>query len=230
MRPRIGILTGLGNWEQRERFFVKCSYVQAIWAAGGLPLLIPPTDDVAAYLEIIDGLLLPGGVDLDPSLYGEEPRLGIERIEPRWDRGEQALLAAALEAKLPLFGICRGMQALVVAMGGKLYQDLAQTGTELAHRQSAPPQDPWHQIRIGEGSLLSSLLGDECRVNSFHHQGAKKVVGLTPIAWSPDNLVEAVVGEGFVLGVQWHPELMIGQHPEQFKLFQGFVEAARNAL
>jgi putative glutamine amidotransferase len=122
------------------------------------------------------------------------------------------------------------MQALVVAMGGKLYQDLAQTGTELAHRQSAPPQDPWHQIRIGEGSLLSSLLGDECRVNSFHHQGAKKVVGLTPIAWSPDNLVEAVVGEGFVLGVQWHPELMIGQHPEQFKLFQGFVEAARNAL
>lgn len=230
MRPRIGILTSLGNWEERERLFVNSSYVQAIWAAGGMPLLIPLVANVAEYLEIIQGLLLPGGVDLDPSLYGEEPKLGIERVEPRQDRGQLAFLSAALEAKLPLFGICRGMQALVVAMGGTLYQDLAQMGTQLAHRQSAPPGEPWHSIRIREDSLLSPMLGTGCRVNSFHHQGVKKVARLTPIAWSPDNLVEAVAGDGFVLGVQWHPELMIGQDPGQFKLFQGFVEAARNAL
>lgn len=229
MRPRIGILAGIGSWEERERYFVNSAYVEAIYAAGGLPLIIPPLSDFDAYLPLIDGLLLPGGIDLDPALYGEEPQRGLGKVDPRLDKSEQDLIGAASRAALPILGICRGMQALVVAMGGKLYQDLQQAGTKLAHRQSCPPEHPWHQIEVDVGSRLGSILGTKLRVNSFHHQGAKEVVGLVPVARSADGFVEAVEGEK-IIGVQWHPELIYKTDPRQFKLFQAFVEAAAHGM
>ena len=135
MRRRIGILTGIGNWERRERFYVNSGYVEALIAAGSLPLLIPPVSDVHAYLSIIDGLLLPGGIDLDPALYGEEPKRGMGEVEPQWDRGEQALLREALKRRLPILGICRGMQALVVQNDGfwlYSYREMAKFPVPLA--------------------------------------------------------------------------------------------------
>jgi putative glutamine amidotransferase len=227
-RPRIGILARLNLQEQTERCFVNTSYLEAIEAAGGLPLLLPPVFGQPD-LSMIQGLLIPGGIDLDPALYKEEPRQGIEQVDPRLDSSDLAYIGAAFRCGIPIFGICRGMQALVVFQGGTLYQDLSQMGTELAHRQTAPSHCPWHGIKINQDSILAPLLGNTARVNSFHHQGAKQLTGLTPVAWSADGLIEAVVAEPFVLGVQWHPELMWKRQPEQLKLFQAFVEAASNA-
>jgi putative glutamine amidotransferase len=225
MRPLIGIISGIGSYEERERFYVNSDYVEAVTAAGGLPFLIPPVA-VESYLPLLQGLLLPGGIDLDPGLYGEEPKVGLGQVNPKLDQAEQTLVKAALEAALPIFGICRGMQALVVATGGALYQDLEQSGIRLAHRQTSPPHCPWHKIKVAAGSRLESLLGAQRRVNSFHHQGARKLAGLRSVAWSSDGLVEAVEGEPFVLGVQWHPEMMWKTQPEQLELFRAFVEAS----
>lgn len=230
MKPRIGILTSLDRVEEQGRFCLNTNYLEAIVEAGGLPFLIPAVSRPEVYLSQVDGILLPGGADLDPVLYGQEPDRKLGRIEPALDLAEQALLKVALSQKLPLLGICRGMQALVVAQGGTLYQDLSLQGTTLSHRQIVPGNHPWHSINIEEGSILAEFLGEKARVNSFHHQGAQKLVGLRPIAKSPDGVIEAVAGEGFVLGVQWHPERMYREEPGQLAIFKGLVEAAKSGV
>ncbi|NLN16152.1 MAG: gamma-glutamyl-gamma-aminobutyrate hydrolase family protein, partial [Firmicutes bacterium] len=170
----------------------------------------------------LQGLIIPGGGDLDPVYYGQDPQRDLGVVEPDRDRLEMGLLKGAIARGIPILGICRGCQLLSVAAGGDLIQDLGEGYHQ--HRQKAPLSHPSHQINIKAGSLLERLLGPgPLRVNSYHHQGIGRVGSLRPVAWSNDGLIEAIEGEGFILGVQWHPEWLVESAP----LFRGFIEAAK---
>lgn len=227
----IGITSGV---DEDDRVQVPYGYAQAVGAAGGIPLVLPVLDAATApeVLSCLHGLLLAGGVDLDPSFYGENPLPGLGRITPDRDGFELALAREALVHGVPLLGICRGVQVLNVAAGGTLYQDLgSQVGGVLKHRQDAPRWYESHAVRLHPGSRLAVILGvEEARVNSFHHQAVKDVAGrLRAVAWAPDGVVEALEAPDhpFALGVQWHPEEMWKQNPLHLKPFAALVEAAR---
>lgn len=219
MRPLIGITCRLAqdsSWRP-EFVGVRRGYVDGVIAANGLPLLIPPQADIETLQQIyrrIDGLLLTGGADIDPALYGEErhPQLGV--IEPDRDRTELLLTRWAVADGKPLLGICRGMQMLNVALGGTLYQDIgSQYTTELDHERGSHEQS-WrnhdHAITLEPSSRLATLLGTTgTTVNTLHHQSLKTLADeLIVVGQAPDGIVEAVEGTGddFVLGVQCHPE------------------------
>ncbi|NLA59136.1 MAG: gamma-glutamyl-gamma-aminobutyrate hydrolase family protein, partial [Firmicutes bacterium] len=219
-------------------FYVREPYVRCIEAAGGVPLLVPPLEeegDLHDLLGSVDGVLLPGGVDLDPIHFGEEPveKLGV--VEPHWDRLELAVARFALASDLPVLGICRGVQVLNVAAGGSLYQDLiSQTkGQCLQHSQKAPRWYATHSIKIEPKSFLEEMLGAQtARVNSHHHQAVKTPApGFRVTATSPDGIIECIESEHhrFACGVQWHPELMVGHYPEQMEIFRRFVRCAQKA-
>lgn len=237
MRPRIGITCGLSG-EGRPAFTVKEAYVRAVFTAGGLPILLPPVGDgltleppVEAWLEGLDGLLLPGGGDVDPVFFGEEPRPGLGDVEPERDVLELALVQAALAAGLPILGVCRGCQVLNIAAGGSVYQDLpGELPGVLKHRQAAPMWYPTHLVQVEPGSRLAQLLGvTELRVNTSHHQAVKRVApGWVVTARAADGVVEGIElpKHPFALGVQWHPEAMVERDPVQRRLFAALVEAA----
>jgi putative glutamine amidotransferase len=213
--------------------------VDAILAAGGLPILLPAQDDHAdAILDLVDGLLLSGGSDLDPTLYGDmdvHPR--TYGIDPLRDRFEMELARGAITRDIPLLCICRGIQVLNVALGGTLYQDIAdQVGRTVLHRQGEAeiePAEPSHRVRLNGNSRLGSVYGmTSVEVNSFHHQVIRQVAPpLVTVGESEDGLAEAVEmpDRSFVCGVQWHPEMMFERHPEHAAPFAAFVEAARAA-
>ena len=233
MKARIGI--GCGFHEEKEVYFLKKGYTEALARVGGIPLLLPfvGQEEIPYLLEGLEGIILSGGGDPDPSLYGEEPRPGLGEVEPARDLFELTLVSQALKKGLPLLAVCRGMQLLNVALGGSLIQDLAsEEDSFIKHRQQAPDWYPGHGLQIEEESLLFKLLGKRrIRVNSFHHQAVKRTgEGLEVTAISPaDGVIEAVEGKEhpFLLGVQWHPELMWQRHQSSLLLFQGLVKAAR---
>lgn len=232
MRPVIGITCA---WEEeRQRFFLSAAYVRAVEAAGGLPVPIPYTGaaGVAPWLEILDGLVLSGGGDVDPFYFGEEPLPGCGEVDPRRDSFELELVREALRLHLPLLGICRGLQVINVAAGGDIYQDIyRQVPGCLKHRQDAPRWAATHGVEVREGTRLAYILGTgSLRVNSFHHQAVRRVApGLVIAACAPDGLVEALesAGAGFVLGVQWHPEAMWERDCRCLGLFEALVDASR---
>ena len=207
------------------------SYIEPLEACGALPLLIPNADPARAdaYLDRIDGLLLTGGDDPHPHLFGEEPHPAVELVDERRDRFEIELCKTARAREMPVFGICRGVQILNIALGGDIYQDIpAQTESNVRHAQTRLDDGPWHRVEISAKSRLAQVLGTaEFAVNSFHHQACRKLgVGLTVCATSPqDGLIEAleVAGLPFFLGVQWHPELAGAQREP---LFEEFVRVA----
>jgi len=221
------------SWqEEKKSHYLSDTYVQAVLAAGGVPLLIPGQDSgkAAAIYAAVDGLILAGGPDLDPWYFGEEPLRGMGEITPIRDKLELELCRMALQGNKPVLAICRGIQVLNVAAGGTLYQDLAAV-TSLQHSQQAPRWYPTHQIRIWEGSSLYALAGQEYyRVNSFHHQAINKLgQGLKAVAWSGDNLIEAVEAEEKperIVGVQWHPEGTWETDALSFNLFRRLVQHA----
>jgi putative glutamine amidotransferase len=180
------------------------------------------------HLKIIDALVLTGGVDIDPYLFGEPPIPQQGTIDPLRDTYELKLTKQALEQGKPLLAICRGCQVLNVAAGGTLYQDLnAQVKNSMKHSQQAPTWYGSHPVDLREGSRLHGVYGKErVTTNSFHHQGVKNTApGFTETAWSEDGVVEGIEQDGgaWVVGVQWHPERMIdGEH---FKIFQALVKA-----
>ena len=215
-----------------QRLSMRLSYTQALQEAGAIAVVLPAhgyVDDTGALLDRLDGLLVSGGPDLDPALYGQErhPALGpdVDRVS---DEYEQALLAGAAERDLPLLGICRGLQALNVARGGTLHQHLPDR-SELAHLQRHEPFAPAHAVDVAHGSLLHWLTGSaDLAVNSFHHQAADRIgAGLEVCAQAPDGTVEALWDPAarFCLGVQWHAELMT-HRAEQATLLSGLVDAA----
>jgi putative glutamine amidotransferase len=186
------------------------SYAQQVCAAGGIPVLLPPLPGVAAAVGRLDGLILTGGGDIDPGRYGEEAHPRTHRVSEPRDAAEMELLGAALDAALPVLGICRGMQLLNVTRGGTLCQHLP----EEAGHAAVPGAFGSHPVRIAPGTRLASILGegDGLHVPAAHHQAVDKLGdGLAATAWTEDGVVEAVElgahGDPFVLAVQWHPEV-----------------------
>jgi putative glutamine amidotransferase len=194
-------------------------YLEALASQGLAYVLLPPQDPEALerILPHLDGLLLPGGGDVDPDRYGEEPHPRLGEVSPERDEHEIYLVRYAAAKGLPTLGVCRGIQVMNVALGGTLYQDLeAQGFKEVQHHQKSPPPALAHGVKLLGESPLSHLFPPSFRVNSYHHQGIKDLGrGLKPIALAPDGLVEAVALDGhpLFLGVQWHPELIKDHWP-----------------
>jgi len=212
-------------------------YVEGVAGAGGVPVVLPPTGDegaAEAMIQSLDGLLLSGGSDLDPGYYGEEPVPELGITLPERDAFEMTLVRLALRRRMPVFGICRGMQVLNVALGGTLYQDLPSQWEwdVLKHRQHTPKWQPTHEVRVREGSYIAEVMGCEVvKVNSYHHQGVRVLAeGLVATGRSSDGVIEAVEAEDlsqrWLLGVQWHAEAMRGAGPQQECLFEAHVSAA----
>ncbi len=235
MKPLIGITAHtLHEQPNRDWLYTPRTYMDSVQEAGGLPVLLPLTGDegeAAALLDRVDGLLLAGGVDLDPQLYGEQPLWQIGEIDPERDRTELTLAREALRRDMPVLGICRGMQVLAVAEGGTLWQDLpAQRPVSIKHRQEAPRWHPTHTIAVQSGTRLAELLGPTSRVNSDHHQAVRTLPeGWVASAVAPDGIIEAMEhpGRRFALAVQWHPESFVGRSAAFAPLFEALVRAAR---
>jgi putative glutamine amidotransferase len=227
--PVIGITT-YGR-DERGHFPLPAEYVAAVRRAGGLPLLIPPLQDLAvAYLEVLDGLVLAGGGDISPGSYGGASHETLYAVDEDRDRLEIALARAAVARRMPVLAICRGMQILNVALGGTLIEHLPDTvGERVAHR--LPPREPVpHAVRVQPGSRLATILGaTELQPMSWHHQGVRRLApGLKPIAFAPDETIEAVelAGHTELIAVQWHPELTAQEDPAQQRLFDTLVADA----
>jgi putative glutamine amidotransferase len=228
-RPAIGITTGI---DDKGFFSLRPEYARAVEKAGGLPILLAPGEDPAAHLARLDGLLLSGGSDVDPSIYGEAAHPTSKWVRER-DDFELALTRAAIERDLPVLAICRGQQVLNVAAGGTLVQDIpSELPTAGGHYpKDVPRWQTAHEVEVLPGTRLREIVGqDALAVNSFHHQAVRDIGrGLRLAARGHDGVIEAVESPShrFVVGVQWHPEAMWNQAPDHQELFRAFIEAAR---
>jgi gamma-glutamyl-gamma-aminobutyrate hydrolase PuuD len=205
---------------------VPLSYVSAVERAGGRPLLVPPVvDGIEETLDVLDGLILSGGNDLDPGAYGAESHPETRSTAPERDDAELALLNGALERDLPVLAVCRGSQILNVARGGDLVQHLPEVVGHDGHRPT-PGTFAEHQVTLADGSRLAQMLGgDHAPVKSHHHQGYGRLgEGLREAAWAEDGTIEAVEDptKRFAVGVLWHPE-----EGEDARLFEALVAEAR---
>ncbi len=220
---------------EKDSYWMMPPYFEALERAGALPLMLPLTEnaaDIGQLVALCDGILFTGGPDVAPALYGEEKLPACGLVLPRRDMMELDLFRTALAADKPIFGICRGIQLMNVALGGSLYQDLpSQHPSPLVHEQKPPYDQPSHPVTVLPGSPLAALLGKgEIEVTSRHHQAVKTLAPpLQAMATSPDGLVEAVwmPGKRFVWAVQWHPEHSIRTSEDSPKLFAAFVEQCK---
>ncbi|RIL04669.1 MAG: peptidase C26 [Proteobacteria bacterium] len=232
-RPLIGVTTYHRDGEDRPRFFVPASYVDAVRASGGRPLLLPPGDeDPAALLEALDGVLLCGGGDIDPALFGGASGHDAQYSTcPERDAFEVELVRQCIARRTPTLAICRGLQVLNVARGGDLHVHLPDVvGEAVAHRVSSE-RHTHHDVRVAPQSRLAAVVGAEpLRVASWHHQAVDRLgAGLRAVAWAEDGTVEAVeLDEHPALwAIQWHPELQIAEPDgRQRRLFEALVAAA----
>jgi putative glutamine amidotransferase len=223
-------------WIEEDSTQLKRDNTESVVRAGGIPLIVPylgEEADVRRICELTDGLLITGGKDIDPSLYGEDPLPGLGALSPDRDRVELMLTQAFLEADKPIFAICRGHQMLNVAAGGTLFQDIgSQCDDVLQHRQEAPRSHLHHRVSVASGTLLERVMGaGEFKVNSFHHQAVNIVApDFCACAWAPDGIVEGIESKRhrYVLGVQWHPENTAASDIFSRKLFDSFIEAVRH--
>lgn len=236
--PLIGVSTSITVAKHPERAYVNSAYLHAVQQAGGVPVALPPQLSSASMRQLagdLQGLLLTGGGDMDPALFGETPHATLYDVAPARDTLETSVLHVALDRGLPVLAVCRGLQVLNVALGGSLHQDVGtDPGTQLAHSQKEPRDQPTHKVKLTPGCRLAATLGaDELEVNSMHHQAIKRLGrGLTAVAWAPDQIVEgAEIGDPsrFVLGVQWHPEELVGHSEPARRLFAALVAAARTS-
>ena len=235
-RPVIGVTPS--QMMNEESVTVWQAYLTAVWLAGGLPVALPVIGEpaaVAAYAALLDGLLLTGGVDIDCRHYGQEPLAGFPvqwDTTPERDDFEIALTKAFLAVDKPVLGICRGHQLIAVAAGGTLYQDVAlqPAGAKgLRHFQVAPWWHPTHGVGLATGTKLAALFGPEIRVNSLHHQSVDRLPpGFCVSGTAADGTVEGLESwqHRFVVGVQWHPELLARKDDSWLALFAAFVAAS----
>lgn len=232
MRPLIGISCSYDL--QEGRFFLAEAYVNAVSEAGGVPVILPSIQgnrNISILTQNIAGLLLAGGGDVDPSHFNEEPCPGLGEITPERDKFEILVVRAAIRKKLPVLGICRGLQVLNIACGGTVIQHIPAAVTKpIKHSQKAPRWYPTHRVFLEKTSLLSGICGTEClNVNSFHHQAVKDPApGFKITGVSSDGITEAMENPKypFLMGVQWHPECMIKNDSNSRKLFKAFISAA----
>jgi len=230
MRPIVGVTSYVeqarfGAWDVPAAL-IPLSYVQAIERAGGRALVVPPAEDgVEETLDALDGLLLSGGSDLDPSLYGEDAHPETRNIRPQRDLAEMALLRAALARDLPVLAVCRGSQVLNVARGGNLVQHLPEALGTQAHRET-PGVFSDHGVEVDPDSRLGGIVGSSVEVKSHHHQGYGELgEGLRVVARAEDGTIEAVEDpeHRFAVGVLWHPE-----EGKDASLFEALVAEARD--
>ncbi len=247
LRPLIGVTTqtlhaidGIpaalpDSWVMNQR------YVHALSAAGAAPVLIPllasEREVLRAIYDRLDGLLVPGGVDVDPACYQTDPHPLLGRLDPARDSTEMMLTRWAIEDRKPFLGLCRGLQVLNVVRGGTLWQDLT-AEREGSIKHDYYPTAGWardhlaHPVRVASGSRLGQLMGTEnAPVNSMHHQGVRTLgQDLIATAWAPDGVIEAIeLADQFAIGVQWHPEMFPAGAPSVGRLFAGLIEAATPA-
>ncbi|HEX2095999.1 MAG TPA: gamma-glutamyl-gamma-aminobutyrate hydrolase family protein [Solirubrobacterales bacterium] len=252
-RPLIGVTTSevrraesvqqipQGEVPARFEMALGLTYMRAVEAAGGIPLVMPPLEleAIEPLLDRVDGICLSGGPDLDPANYGADPHPQLGPTEPPLDRFELAVARAADARRIPVLAICRGTQALNVARGGTLHQHLPDLSEEIGHRQRNPADQASHAIEIEPGSALEASLGtgdhgvaQVIEVNSFHHQAIDRLGdGLAVVARAPDGTIEAVEDpqRDFLIGVQWHAETMV-ERPYEAALFRSFVDACRGGV
>lgn len=233
-------LIGVTPWYDYKKSltYIKKGYLEGILKAGGLPILIPAAADDTVLEEFIDrcdGFLVSGGPDVDAKYYGEDNMPYNGDISPYRDYIEIFIAKKAVEYNKPIFGICRGIQVINVAMGGTLYQDIGSQVKDrevIKHSQAAPRWYPTHDILIEKGSKVwQSFKGDCVGVNSFHHQAVRDAApGFVVTSRAPDGIIESIehCSHRFAVGVQWHPELMWEEDAAHLKLFEDFVMAAKN--
>ena len=235
--PLIGVTTSITIGKMPERAYVNSAYLHAVQQAGAVPVVLPPQLSAASLARLargLDGLLLTGGGDIDPAVFGEAPHPTLFEVAPTRDTLEASAVRIALERRLPILAVCRGIQLLNVALGGTLFQDVGtDPGTQLQHSPPAPRDQPTHKVKVKPGSRLAETLGtDELEVNSMHHQAVKALgTGLAAVAWAPDQIIEGVEmtePSRFVLGVQWHPEELVGHSEAARRLFAALVRSARS--
>lgn len=233
MKPIIGITSSMEL--DQKKYMVNKNNVKAIQQAGGISLLLPyitNDNDMNQLVKQIDGLYLPGGYDIDPTMFGEEPHPNLGTIIPKRDKFEFKLIQKVLEEGKPILGVCRGSQILNIVVGGDMYQDIyGQIETPLLqHSQRAPLEHGSHFVNVLEDSLLSKLVGvRRLRVNSFHHQANRKIPSnFQASGVANDGIIEAIESKEhpFVLGIQWHPEAMLQANDDASeKIYKGFIRA-----
>jgi putative glutamine amidotransferase len=233
MRPVIGVTSNL----QDQLLSLSMSNIDALTESGAVPMVLPnllDEDSVDVLVKKLDGLLVTGGGDIDPTLFGEEPHQKLGGITPERDTFEINIIKKMLELNKPILAICRGCQIVCIAAGGDMYQDIYTQieGNVIQHSQRAPKWHGSHYIEIETGSMLHQITkSTKFKVNSFHHQAVRSMPDQFEVcATSSDGVIEAFESKqhSFVLAVQWHPECMIekGDQPS-LAIFQSFVQAAR---
>lgn len=236
MKPIIGISTSFLTMENGmmpglERVYVNYDYIEAVEKAGGIPLMLPPIkteEDIKSQCDLCDGFIFSGGVDINPIFYKEDPHTKLGATNSELDKYQIALCKVILEENKPLLGICRGHQILNVTLGGTLFQDLnSSSDIAFKHIQKSKRYEVSHKVTIKENSILSKLFEKEIFVNSYHHQSVAKLgKGLEVVATSNDNIIESIQlkDKKFVLGVQWHPEMLLLNSDKMLPLFKMLVE------
>jgi len=231
-RPVIGIVSNFDV--EKDGYFCSAHYVRALERAGALPVILPyvNADEVAAVLDQISGLVLTGGGDFPAELYGASPHPAIQRMIPERDRYEFALARSALDRRIPILGICRGMQLLNVVAGGTIFpHTLDELATAIDHRDGTPLDQTVHEVHVERETQLSTLCGEQSssfRVNSLHHQAIKQLASEFVIsARAAVGIIEAIErpDRPFVIGVQWHPECMYDSEPACRRLIDNFAKA-----
>lgn len=234
MKPIIGIVPAID--EEKGLYYVHEDNIRAIEEAGGTPILIPyySTPKNTRILHLMDGLYLTGGNDIDPTLFGEEPKPHLGNITRVRDNFEIKIIRKILELEKPILAVCRGTQILNVALGGDMYQDIySQIETPiLQHQQNATKSHPSHFVNIDKNSLLYQLVNEtKIKVNSRHHQANRNIAKSLKISGrANDGVIEAIesTDHRFVLGLQWHPENMAVKGDEvSRKIYQGFIQVCK---
>jgi putative glutamine amidotransferase len=235
-RPVIGINMAVPDQEKTKNttLSIQSAYVDAVLAAGGTPILLPPVMDldmVPVYTDMVDGFVFVGGPDINPTRFGQDPHETWNAINPRREEFDFALMEAALETGKPVLGVCLGMQMLNVSQGGEMIQDIPSlVESDINHRPRQPGTELAHDIVIREGTRLHELLGVKTLyVNSIHHQACvvKPETGVVVSAMSPDGIIEAIElpEHPFAIGIQWHPEYLTDAGPH-LNIFEALVTKA----
>ena len=237
-KPIIAITSSMDLNPDRlndNRTMVSLDYSNSVINSGGIPVILPITDNfevIKEQVKYFDGLILSGGGDPDPNLYGEDCLQELGDITPERDTFELAILEEFLKTKKPILGICRGLQLMNVFYGGTLYQDIKYVDTNIQHKQKWLADLPTHDINILENNILFEIFGKKARTNSFHHQMIKDLGReLTSIATANDGVIEAIQNKNhpFFYGIQWHPEMMASRgNLGMKKIFDKFIESCKN--
>ncbi|MCF0149647.1 MAG: gamma-glutamyl-gamma-aminobutyrate hydrolase family protein [Clostridium sp.] len=236
MKKPIIAVTALFD-DKKESIWMLQEYLDSIIEAGGIPVILPLIDnreDIRSLVSIYDGFLLTGGQDINPKIYNEEKAEYCGYINEERDTMEGILISEVLKADKPILAICRGFQLLNSCLGGSLYQDISiEKNSESGelHKQGKPYKEPVHKINIKEDSLLFEIINkNEIEVNSIHHQAIKEVSPKGQEAGvSEDGIIESIYlnDKKFVLGVQWHPEILYKDFEEQFLIFKAFINSCK---